>query len=103
MLASLVIGTVSFGIRYSFGVFFNSLEMEFNLSRTAVSGIFSVYMILGGVFAIAGGWALDRFGPRKVALAMSLFTGFSLLVSSQVQASWQLYITYSLLLAVGTG
>jgi MFS family permease len=103
MIASLVIGIVSFGIRYSFGVFFGSLETEFNLSRTAVSGIFSVYMILCGVFGVAGGWALDRFGPRKTALAMSLITGLSLLVSSQVHSAWQLYITYSFLMAVGTG
>jgi MFS family permease len=103
MIASLVIGIISFGIRYSFGVFFSSLETEFNLSRTAVSGIFSVYMILCGLFGIAGGWALDHFGPRKTVLAMSLITGFSLLISSQVQSSWQLFITYSFLLAMGTG
>ena len=103
MIASLVIGIISFGIRYSFGVFFSSLEMEFSLSRTAVSGIFSVYMILCGVFGVVGGWALDHFGPRKVAMAMSLITGFSLFTSSQAHSSWHLFITYSFLLAVGTG
>jgi len=103
LIVSLVIGMISFGIRYSFGVFFVSLETEFNLSRTAVSGIFSVYMIFCTAFGILGGWALDRFGPRKVATTMAVFTGLSLLVSSQVNASWQLYLTYSFLLAVGTG
>ncbi len=103
MIASLVIGIISFGIRYSFGVFFNSLEHDFGLSRAATSGIFSVYMIICSVFSIAGGWSLDKFGPKKVAMIMGLFTGLSLITSSQVHSLWQLYITYSLLLAVGTG
>jgi MFS transporter, OFA family, oxalate/formate antiporter len=103
MIASLIIGIISFGIRYSFGVFFNSLETEFHLTRTAVSSIFSIYMVLCGIFGVAGGWALDRFGPRKVATAMCLITGASLLISSRVQAAWQLYFTYSFLLAIGTG
>lgn len=52
---------------------------------------------------MVGGWALDKYGPKKVAFTMGFFTGLSLLVSSQVHSLWQLYITYSLLLALGTG
>ncbi len=96
-------GIFGFGIRYSFGVFFKSLEDEFGPNRTATSGVFSAYMFLCGIFSILGGWALDKYGPKKVAFIMGLFTGLSLLLSSQVQAVWQLYITYSLLLALGNG
>src|ERR1035437_4658992 len=103
LIASLAIGIISFGIRYSFGVFFNSLETEFGLSRAATSGIFSIYMILCGLFSVIGGWALDRFGPRKVSLVMGLFIGFSLVASSQVHSVWMLYFSYSFLLAIGTG
>jgi MFS family permease len=103
MIASLVTGIVSFGIRYSFGVFFKSLEHDFQLSRTATSGLFSAYMVFGGTFALVGGWAVDKFGPKKVAMFMGFFTGLSLIMSSQVGSSWQLYITFSLLLGVGTG
>jgi MFS family permease len=46
---------------------------------------------------------VDRFGPKPVVLAMGVITGFSLILTSQVQVLWQLYITYSLLLAAGTG
>ena len=98
----LVIGTTIWGIRFSFGVFFKSIEAEFNLTRAATSGIFSAYMVLGGVFTILGGWALDRYGPRIIILVMGIFTGLSLLLTSQTNSLWQLFITYSLLLAVGT-
>jgi len=101
--AGLIIGTLIFGTRYSFGVFFTSIEGEFQLSRTATSTIFSVYMLLAPLFAILGGWALDRYGPRITTISMGIFTGLSLLLTSQADASWQLFITYSLLLAIGTG
>ena len=99
----LVINALAFGTRYSFGVFFKSIEGEFNLSRAATSGIFSVYMLLASAFEVLGGWALDKFGPRIVVLLMGLFIGLSLLLTSQTNSPWQLFITYSLLLAIGTG
>jgi len=100
--AFFIVGTIIWGIRFSFGVFFNSIESEFNLTRAATSTIFSIYMVLGGVFAILGGWALDRYEPRIVVLLMGLFTGLGLLLTSQTNSLWQLFITYSLLLSIGT-
>jgi len=97
-----IVGTTLWGIRFSFGVFFKSIEGEFDLTRAATSTIFSVYMVFGGVFTILGGWALDRYGPRLIILLMGLLTGLSLVLLSQTNSLWQLFITYSLLLAVGT-
>ena len=97
-----VIGIAIFGIRMSFGVFFKSLEAEFGLTRAATSGIFSVYMALGALFAMLGGWASDRYGPKIVIFIMGLCTGFGLLLTSQTNAPWQLFISYSLLLSVGS-
>jgi MFS family permease len=94
---------VIFGVRYSFGVFFTPLEAEFGWPRATTSGIFAVYMVAASAFAVIGGWALDRYGPRIVVTAMALVTGIGLLLTSRVDALWQLYLTYSLMLAVGTG
>ena len=99
----LIIGTTIWGTRFSFGVFFKSIESEFDLTRVATSGVFSVYMVLGIAFAILGGRAADRYGPRIIILLMGLFTGFSLLLTSQTNSTWQLFLTYSLLLSIGTG
>ncbi len=103
VVAFVIIGTISMGTRFSFGVFFKSIESEFDLTRTATSGVFSTYMALTIIFAILGGWALDKYGPRIIILLMGLFTGLSLLLTSQTNSSWQLFITYSLLLSIGTG
>ena len=103
VVASLVIACTLTGIRFSFGVFFKSLEAEFDLTRVGTSSVFSVYMILFAIFAIISGWALDRYGPRLVVFLMGLFTGLSLLITSQTNSLWQIFLSYSLLLAIGTG
>jgi OFA family oxalate/formate antiporter-like MFS transporter len=98
--AFLAIGTIMYGTQSSFGVFFKSIGGEFGLSRAATSAIFSVQNVFGSVASIIGGWAVDRYGPRIVVLLIGLFTGLSLLLTSQTNASWQLFITYSLLFCV---
>jgi len=103
VIACVIIMTIVFGTRYSFGVFFKSIETEFDLTRGATSGVFSVYMLLCCIFALLGGWTLDRYGPRIVARLMGVFTCLSLLLTSQANSPWQLFISYSLLLAIGTG
>ena len=99
----MVIGTTLYGVHFSFGVFFKSIEAEFNLTRASTSSILSVNMILAGLFSFLAGWALDRYGPRVVVLLMGIFTSLSLILTSLTGAAWQLFITYSLLLAMGAG
>ena len=103
VVAFFVVGITLYGIHFSFGVFFKSIEGEFNLTRAATSAVLSTNVLLAGVCAFIAGWALDRYGPRIVTLLMGLFTGFSLLLTSQTNSLWQLFITYGLLLSMGTG
>ena len=97
------INAILMGSVFIFGVFFKSLETEFNLSRATTSSIVSVYMVAMAGVAILGGWALDRYGPKRIILIMAFLTGLGLLLTSQVFAAWQFFITYSLLLALGSG
>jgi MFS family permease len=91
------------GINSSFGVFFTSLESAFGLTRATTSAILSGRMVFCGIFAVLGGWALDRYGSRVVISVMGFFIGLSLILTAQTTAVWQMFITYSMLLAVGTG
>lgn len=102
VVALFIIGFMTFGIRFSFGVFFKYLQADFFLSRAMTSIIFSVYLSLSALFAMLGGWALDRYGAKKIFTLAGILTGLSLLLTSKVTASWQLFITYSFLLALGT-
>jgi len=102
LAACLAVGVVCWGVRFSFGVFFKSLEEEFVWTRALTSSVFSVYLLLGCGFAVLGGWALDRYGPKIVIAVMGFFTGLGLLLTSQANAPWHLFVSYSLLLAIGT-
>jgi len=103
VIALFFINALIIGIGFTFGVFFKSIESTFDLSRATTSAIFSLYMGLGCLFAIIGGWAIDRYGPKIVFLLMGIFTGLSLLLTGFTNAAWQIFITYSLLLAMGGG
>lgn len=99
----LIISIALYGVHSSFGLFFKSIQSEFELTRTVTSAIVSTNLVLAGIAAFGAGWALDRYGAKRVVLLMGMFTGLSLILTSQVNASWQLFITYSLLLSLGTG
>ena len=99
------IGTVMLamqaGVMYSYGVFFKHLVAEFGWSRAATSGVYSLYMISHGLFAIVMGWLVDRLGPARVMAFCGFITGLGLVLTSQVSALWQLYITYGLIVGIG--
>ena len=101
-VGTLLMGT-SLGICYSFGVYFTALQAEFYWNRATTSIAFSLYLLLVGVFAIFGGQASDKYGPKRVVLVMGVITGLSQVLTSLVQTALQFYFTYSVLLALGTG
>jgi MFS family permease len=103
VVSFLLVGITLYGIHFSFGIFFKSIQSEFSLTRTVTSAIASANLLLAGICAFGAGWALDRYGPKTIILLMGLFAGLSLLLTSQTNSLWQLFITYSLLLAIGTG
>jgi MFS family permease len=92
-----------FGISYSFSVYFPALQSDFSWNRAATSGVFSLYLVLIGFFSILCGRTIDRFGPKPVVLIMGVVTGISFILTAQVHALWQFYLSYSVLLAAGTG
>src|SRR5437773_4440384 len=54
------------GIRSAPTVLIHPLEAEFGWSRTAIASAASLNLLLYGLAAPAGGWLIDRIGPRRV-------------------------------------
>jgi len=102
VLAFFIINIIAQGTRFSFGVFFKALASEFGLTRAETSGVYSVYMLLSCILGIVSGWAADKFSLRILISLMGLFTGLSLILTSQAQSLWHLFVVYSFLLAIGT-
>jgi MFS family permease len=93
--------TITYGLMYSYSVFFKPLADYFQWDRTTVSGVYSAFQIIRGALAIGIGWLADKYGVRKIAAFCGLMIGLGLILSSQVETLWQLYITYSLIEALG--
>ena len=102
VVAAFLILVVIGGAHYTFGVFFKPLLGEFGWTRAATSGAFSLYMVVVGFLSIIVGRLNDRFGPRVVVSAGSFFLGLGYLLMSQTDAIWHLYLSYGVVIAVGT-
>jgi len=93
----------AYGISFSFSVFFSSLQDEFAWSRATTSSLFSLYLLLTGLFSIIGGRFSDKYGPKVVVMVLGTISGLSLVLTSKVESPWQLFLTYSVLLSLGAG
>lgn len=89
--------------RFTYSVFFTSLEQDFHSNRMLISTVFSVQLVLGALFAIVGGWIADRYGHKYVLPLIGIFTFLGLIGTSRSSSMWQLFLTYGLLVAMGTG
>jgi MFS family permease len=93
----------TYGISFSFSVFFSSLQDEFTWNRATTSSLFSLYLLLTGVFSIIGGRFSDKYGPKVVIMVLGAISGLSLVLTSKVESPWQLFLTYSVMLSLGAG
>ena len=77
--------TVSYGvIVYAFTVFITPMEAELGWSRSAISGAFSLFFLVSGVFAFPVGYWLDKRGPRLLMTLGSVGATVIVLMWSQV-------------------
>jgi len=99
-LAFLVLGFTR-GLHSSFGVFFVTLLDQFNWSRGATAGVFSLVLVVDAVLSPVVGYLLDRFGTKNITCVGCLFLAAGLLLSSYIESLWQFYIFFGLVAAVG--
>lgn len=92
----------TYGVFYSYGVFFTAIEADFpSWSKAATSSAFSVFMAVYSVAAIGMGWLCDRYGPRMPLLVASLFIGLGVSLCSQVNSIWQLILFFGIVGGLG--
>ncbi len=90
--------TTSWGVLYyAFTVFLKPMQMEFGWSRAAMTGAFSLALLLSGLAAVPAGRWLDRHGPRALMTAGSCCAVLLLLSWSRVQSLAALYVVFALI------
>ena len=92
---------IFWGTYQSFGIFFKRLIAEFGWSRATTSSAASLCWLLTGFISIIAGTLSDRFGPRLVMTCCGFLFGLGYLLMSRVTSIWQLYLFYSLAIAIG--
>ena len=99
--AAFAIMTLAWGSNRSFGVFVDPLLGEFGWTRAAISGGFTVNMLVMGVMTLVAGRLTDTLGPRIVVAGCGVLLGLAYILTSQIQTIWQFYIFYGFLGGIG--
>lgn len=93
---------VSYGTRYCFGIFVNPLSLEYNWSRSVISGAASLMIFTSGVGGIFMGRLLDRTAPKTMILIGAVVVAAGFMLTSFITSVWEFYLLYGILIGGGT-
>ena len=101
MAAGFIIQAVCIGAMFTYGVFFKEFQAEFGWSRAAISGASSLAFLTMGLVGVIAGKMNDRIGPKVIIVVSGISLGIGYLLMSGLQALWQLYLIYGVLVGIG--
>jgi sugar phosphate permease len=87
--------------RNTFSVFYPAIVEEFGWTRGNTALIFSLNVLVYGLFAPVAGGLADRFKPRFVLATGALLMGIGMAGCSLAHSQWQFYILYGVVAAIG--
>ncbi|MCB5290717.1 MFS transporter [Arthrobacter sp. SO3] len=91
------------GFRAAPGVLMVPLQSEFGWSTTALSAAVSINLVLFGLTAPFAAALMERFGVRAVTAVALVLIGAGSALTVLVTESWQILLTWGLLIGLGTG
>ncbi len=86
---------------HAFGAYVQVLEEEFGWSRTQLSIAFALQRVESGFLGPVQGWAVDRYGPRRVMWVGITLFGLAFMAFSQVNSLLGFYLVFALI-AIGS-
>jgi MFS family permease len=98
-----VIDTVASLGRYNLAAFLPFIMDDVGWGRETISLAQSIAIWLYALFVLLAGVLVDRIGSRKTFLIGGAVTILGWVLFSAVQAPWQLYLYYGVLLALAVG
>ncbi|MFE4543686.1 MFS transporter [Arthrobacter sp. NPDC056727] len=91
------------GFRAAPGVLMVPLQQEFGWSTTVLSAAVSINLVLFGLTAPFAAALMERFGVRAVTAVALALIGAGSALTVLVNQSWQILLTWGLLIGLGTG
>ena len=99
--AAVAIIAMGVGTLFSLGVFLKPIEEAMGWSRGEISSVALLNWLIMGLGSFVWGILSDRFGTRAVVLSGGALMGLGLVLSSQITALWQFYLTFGLMVGMG--
>ncbi|MBI2864049.1 MAG: MFS transporter [Chloroflexi bacterium] len=100
VFAAAAMGFGSTGARFSFAAFLRPMTEEFRWDRASLVGAASLNLLLAGLLRPLGGWLVDRYGPKLLAIWGVSVSALVMLLFSFTTQLWQAYALF-LVLSVG--
>jgi len=97
----LAYGGICGNVTYAFGVFLPSMSETFGWSRSALSGPYTLFLIIGGMLGPLAGFTIARFGARKNIVLGNMIAVLGLLGMSQVRELWHVYLFFGVMGGLG--
>jgi sugar phosphate permease len=102
VMGAFLISSISYGARYSFGVFVKPMSVDYGWSRSVVSLGASINMIVYSFCAIFLGRILDKVAPRWIITAGAIVASVSYILTGLARTPLHFYLAYGVLCGAGT-
>ncbi|MBW1697750.1 MAG: MFS transporter [Deltaproteobacteria bacterium] len=102
VFGAFAIMVITYGVRYSFGVFVKPMFAEYNWPMTIIQLAASINLIVYACTSVWTGWLLDRMAPKWVMTAGVFITTLGLVLASNVKTPAGLYLSYGVLVGCGS-
>ena len=89
------------GMGDTYAVFLLPLEREFHWTRSDVTSVYSIYLLVNGFTAPLVGMVFDRLGPRWVYGAGMTCLGSAFFLAGGLASLWQFYVFVGVLVGLG--
>ncbi len=96
----LALNLIGRGTADSYVVFLLPLEQDLGWSRSKMTSVYSLYLLVNGLTAPLIGLLFDRLGPRAVYGCGMAALAAAYLLASQVQDLWQFYAAVGVLTGI---
>lgn len=98
LAACFILNMFGRGLADTYAVFLLPLEREFGWTRSELTGVYSIYLLVNGFTAPLVGLLFDRLGPRWVYGAGIACLGVAFFLAQRLQSLWQFYLFVGVLI-----
>jgi MFS family permease len=96
----LALNLIGRGTADTYVVFLLPLEQDLGWSRSRMTSVYSLYLLVNGLTAPLIGYVFDRLGPRAVYGCGMALLATAYLLASQVRDLWQFYAAVGVLTGI---